>query len=133
MTGNTPANKNEKDVIIMQFNKTIIIGTLHDVDLRESGASMIWVNTGNREDTPVKGAAVPTWFTGIVAIRVPAYVQEKLKEDFYENGMDIIVEGKLQGIRRRIEDEESDFNDFYVVEVQASRLYKERELVEEAE
>lgn len=105
----------------MQYNKVILSGRLVKVDERDSGASMIWVETGNREEKSVKGAAVPTFFTPVVPVRVPSYVQSKLNEGFYEPGMDILVEGRLQGVKRIVDEK-----DFYVVEVQASRVYKER-------
>lgn len=105
----------------MQFNKVILEGTLVKVDKRDSGATMIWVAAGNRQEVPVPNAPLPTFFTGVIAVRVPAYVQKKLREDFFDVGMEILVEARLQGVRREV-----DGSDYYVVEVQASRLHKDR-------
>lgn len=101
----------------VKYNKFWMIGEVIDVDARETGSAMIWISAYHRDEIPVKGAPVPTWFTSVIAVRIPAYVLESTDKAALEKGETVVVEGRLQGVKRNIEGK-----DFFIAEVQASKL-----------
>jgi hypothetical protein len=96
------------------LNTFHVVGEIVRAEVRKTGAAMIWVRSSEREDGEIQGAPVPSFFTSVLAIRVPRYVIEKLPEDLLEKGNTVSVSGRLQGVRRVVEG-----RDFYLVEAQA--------------
>jgi len=102
-----------------EWTKFFTMGTIVGIDKRERGSAMIWMRAGGRQESKVEGAPIDTWFTPVIPIRIPAYVVDNIPENVLVRGELVIVEGRLQGIKRRVEN-----RDFYTVEVQASRVSK---------
>lgn len=105
----------------MTFNKFIIMGVIKEIDLRDTGAAMIWIEASDREESSVRGAPVPTWFTPIIPVRFPAYVIESTDKTSLVSGTQVVVEGRLQGVKRNV-----DGKDFYIAEIQANKLTPEK-------
>lgn len=101
----------------VQWNKFMLMGTVTGIDERERGSAMVFVKAGGREEVEVKNTPIPTWFTPIIAVRVPTYVLEKIGPDVLQEGNLVVVEGRLQGVKRNV-----DKKDFFIVEAQASRI-----------
>lgn len=95
-------------------NNFILMGVLVDYEVRKSGAAMLWVDTSpGRKENEVLGAAVPSFFTSIVAVRVPKRAAAAMGE--LQKGAIYEVKGHVQGVKRIL-----DGKSFYLAEPQAS-------------
>lgn len=98
----------------INFNKVIVIGEIEAIEIRESGAGMVWVVSSNREEFRIHGASVPSAFTPIIIIRLPPAVVERLDTDAAVPGAIISIEARTQGIKRLV-----DGKPYYFVEIVA--------------
>ncbi|WP_414039388.1 hypothetical protein ACJU26_09170 [Acidithiobacillus sp. M4-SHS-6] len=96
------------------LNTFNIVGDIVRSEIRKTGAAMIWVRASEREEDEIRGAAIPSFFTPIIAIRIPRYLLEKTAPEVFEKGKNISVTGRLQGVKRMV-----DGHDYYIVEAQA--------------
>ncbi len=96
------------------LNTFSVVGDIVRSEIRKTGAAMIWVKASEREEGEISGAPVPSFFTPVLAIRIPRYVLEKVDESAFEKGRNIAITGRMQGVKRVI-----DGRDFYIVELQA--------------
>lgn len=110
----------------INYNKFMLVGEITDINVRETGAAMIWVKASDRAESSVEGTPVPTSFTPIIAMRVPAYIIKDLDNSVLKIKNKIIVEGRLQGVKRTVEGK-----DFYIVEAQASKIFLGEEAAKE--
>ena len=95
-------------------NNFILMGVLVDYEVRKTGAAMLWVDTSpGRKENEVLGAAVPSFFTSIVAVRVPKRAAAAMGE--LQKGAIYEVKGHVQGVKRIL-----DGKSFYLAEPQAS-------------
>jgi hypothetical protein len=107
--------KTEKESV--RHNDVTMIGEVHEVDLRDSGAAMIWVNAGTRDEEKMHNSPVPAWFTPVFAARIPAKVMDKIDPALLVSGTLVVCDGQLQGIKREV-----DGKPFYTTEVQITRI-----------
>ncbi len=99
-------------------NNFILMGVLVDYEVRKSGAAMLWVDTSpGRKENEVLGAAVPSFFTSIVAVRVPKRAATAMGE--LQKGAIYEVKGHVQGVKRIL-----DGKSFYLAEPQASYVLR---------
>lgn len=96
------------------LNTFNIVGPIVRSEIRKTGAAMIWVKASDREEGEINGAAVPSFFTPVIAIRIPKYLLEKTDREAFEKGKNISVTGRLQGVKRVV-----DGHEYYIVEAQA--------------
>lgn len=108
---------NEEKQTGPRHNDVTMIGEVKEVDLRDSGAAMIWVEAGTRPEEKMVNSPVPSWFTPIFAARIPAKVAEKIDPALLAAGTMVICDGQLQGIKREV-----DGKPFYTTEIQITRI-----------
>ena len=95
-------------------NNLILQGVLVDYEVRKSGAAMLWLDTApGRDEKEVLGAAVPSFFTSIIAVRVPKRAAASLGD--MQKGAVYEVKGHIQGVKRIL-----DGKTFFLAEPQAS-------------
>lgn len=100
------------------LNTFNVVGEIVRSEVRKkSGAAMIWVKASDREEGEINNAPVPSFFTPILAIRIPRWLVEKGGEEAFDKGNTISLSGRLQGVRRVV-----DGRDYFIVEAQASYL-----------
>lgn len=107
-------------------NDFIVQGVLVQHEVRKTGAAMIWLDTApGREESEVRNAPVPSFFTSVLAIRVPKRAVASMGE--LETGGIYVAKGHVQGVKRVL-----DGQPFYLTELQASYV-RRKDLVETAE
>lgn len=102
---------------VIGYNQVVLIGHVHEIDIRDSGAAMVWVQAGTRSEEKMEHAPSPSWFTPIMAARIPQKVLERTDPELLMKGSAVVCDGNLQGIKRTMEGKE-----FYTVEVQITRI-----------
>lgn len=107
----------EGDFPVPHYHEVSMIGVVREIDIRDSGAAMIWIEAGTREEEIMHKAPTPSKFTPIFNCRIPAKVVENLDPSLLTAGSVVVVDSKLQGICREIEGTE-----FYTTEVQITRM-----------
>lgn len=101
-------------------NDFIIQGVLVNHEIRKTGAAMIWIDTApGREEVEVRGAAVPSFFTSVIAIRVPKRAATTMGE--LETGAVYVAKGHIQGVKRML-----DGKTFYLNEPQANYVRRKQ-------
>lgn len=97
------------------FNDATISGFVMKAEKKKSGSWEVWLNTDpSREDTEMKGAAIPSFHTSVIFIRVPKPVVQRIGEEGFVEGANLIVKAFMTGVRRVVEGQSFD-----VVEVRA--------------
>lgn len=104
-----------------RHSQLTLMGTIVDIDVRETGAAMIFIEAGEREETAMEKSLVLTYFTPVFPVRVPARVMERTDPALLVKGQNIKADGSLQGIKRF---PEGDDKPFYQLEVQVTRIRK---------
>jgi len=99
------------------YNQVVMIGKVTEIDIRESGAAMIWVQAGTRPEEKMENAPSPSWFTPVMAARIPQKVLERTDTSLLRKGEVVVCDGNLQGVKRVMEGK-----DFYTVELQVTRI-----------
>ena len=104
---------------VIGANDFILQGILMDSEVRKSGAAMIWLDTApGRTENEVLGAAVPSFFTAVIAIRIPKRAAATMGE--LQKGAVYKVKGHIQGVKRIL-----DGKTFYLAEPQASYVRRQ--------
>lgn len=104
-----------------RHSQLTLMGTIVDIDVRETGAAMIFIEAGEREETAMEKAPVPTFFTPVFPVRLPARVMERTDPALLVKGQNIKADGTLQGIKRF---PDGDDKPFYQLEIQVTRIRK---------
>jgi hypothetical protein len=107
----------KESVKAVGYNQVVLIGQVTEIDIRDSGAAMIWIQAGTRGEEKIENAPSPSWFTPIMAARIPSRVLERTDESLLMKGAVIVCDGNLQGMLRVMEGKP-----FYTVEVQVTRI-----------
>lgn len=107
----------EAQELSVRYNGVTMIGEVKEVDLRDSGAAMIWVEAGTRAEQRMDNSPVPSWFTPVFAARIPAKVCEKIDHQLLMAGAMVVCDAQIQGIKREV-----DGKPFYTTEIQITRI-----------
>lgn len=106
---------NQKSKKHRGINQAILSGLVENVEHKKSGSMEVWINTNTtRQDTPLKGAAVASFFTSTIFVRIPKPVVERIGKEKLAKGVKAIIPSRLKGVRRI-----TDGHPYDVVEVQA--------------
>ncbi len=87
----------------INFSKVIIIGEIFKVIRKPSGGALIWIISGNNEETRMdtRNPEDRTYFTPVVVVRMPRAVVESTQDmDRIVNGAIVSIEGRMQGIKK---------------------------------
>lgn len=95
-------------------NDFSVQGILVQHEVRKTGAAMVWLDTSpGRKESEVHNAPVPSFFSSILAIRVPKRAVASMGE-LVDGGI-YVAKGHIQGVKRVM-----DGQPFYLTELQAS-------------